>query len=90
MKSRLSAPSAVVFLQLGEKKKKKRKNSIPVASAHLPPSPQVGASSSLYRYFHALMVEVAPGFIGDILCDVSRKYITPRGLGGRLFLIKNR
>lgn len=87
MKSRLSAPSAVVFLQLGEKKK--RKNSIPVASAHLPPSPQVGASSSLYRYFHALMVEVAPGFIGDILCDVSRKYIIPRGLGGgRIFLIK--
>lgn len=77
MKSRLSAPSAVVFLQLGGKK-----NSIPVASAHLPPSPQVGASSSLYRYFHALMVEVAPGFIGDILCDVSRKYIIPRGLGG--------
>lgn len=71
MKSRLSAPSAVVFLQLGEKRKEK--------TAFL--SPQVGASSSLYRYFHALMMEVAPGVIGDILCDVSRKYIIPRGLG---------
>lgn len=87
MKSRLSAPSAVVFLQLGEKRKrkKKKKYSIPVASAHLPPSPQVGASSSLYTYFHALMVEVVPGFIGDILCDVSRKYLIPRGFGGGVF-----